>query len=309
MFGMALRGETPSKLPKASLWRARLITFICWNMFTLIWYIQRSEIVTYEVGEVMFCINDMFAKPILTLILVEANVEEATNERIELISEISSNMENQMAESLPDKLLAKLLPPSLVNQLKTGKSTGAEEFASVTVFFSDIPNFPAIAAESTVANQLKTLDNLWKEYAALAQKWGVVQVETIGDVFLAVCGAPDRVADHAVRMVNFALDIVEMVPTFRTVEGLDVQVKIGLNSGPITAGILGESNPHWCIVGDTVNTASRMESTSKPFQIHISESTYALIKNKRFKINGPETMNIKGKGQMSTYWVVGRERD
>jgi class 3 adenylate cyclase len=98
-----------------------------------------------------------------------------------------------------------------------------------------------------------------------------------------------------------------MAKKFRTVTGDEIQTRVGLNSGPITAGILGESNPHWCIVGDTVNTASRMESTSKAFKIHISASTYNLIKDRNFLISDPDVMNIKGKGQMTTYWINGRK--
>jgi class 3 adenylate cyclase len=102
------------------------------------------------------------------------------------------------------------------------------------------------------------------------------------------------------------LDIIAMIQEFRTVTNEQIQIRIGLNSGPITAGILGEENPHWCIVGDTVNTASRMESTSKAMMIHISESTYNLIKDKGYKCSAPETMNIKGKGTMNTFWVYSR---
>jgi class 3 adenylate cyclase len=157
----------------------------------------------------------------------------------------------------------------------------------------------------------------------------ILKSRNLGDAFLGVVGAPNRVPDHAERAANFAIgkfgslviflillfiacmriffvDVLEMAKKFRTVTGEEIQTRIGLNSGPITAGILGESNPHWCIVGDTVNTASRMESTSKPFKIHISASTYNFIKDKNFLISDPDVMNIKGKGQMTTYWINGR---
>ena len=98
-----------------------------------------------------------------------------------------------------------------------------------------------------------------------------------------------------------------MVKKFRTEDGQSLQIRIGLNSGPVTAGILGELNPHWCIVGDTVNVASRMESTSKPMNIHISEATYQLIKDEGFIFSEPDIMEIKGKGTMQTYWICGRE--
>ena len=154
---------------------------------------------------------------------------------------------------------------------------------------------------------LATLNKLWVEYDAIARKWGMYKVETIGDAYLGVTGAPDKKPDHAERAINFSLDIIDMVKMFRTVTNEPVEIRVGLNSGPITAGILGEENPHWCIVGDTVNTASRMESTSQPMAIHMTDSTYNLVKDKKvFKISDADVMKIKGKGTMETYWVLGR---
>ncbi|KAI8851706.1 nucleotide cyclase [Chytridium lagenaria] len=290
MFNSAIRGETGCRLNPTSLRYARFVTFFAWN----------AKIVTYEVGEIMFCISDIFAKVFLTLILVNATLEESQNQKASQIEALNSQIEKQWAEA--DKLLEKLVPPGLIDQLKSGKSTGAEEFESVTVFFSDVTNFGALLTKDMLA----TLNKLWQEYDVIAKRWGIYKVETIGDAFLGVCGAPEKVRDHAERMTNFALDILKMAEDFRTVSGEKIQTRVGLNSGKITAGILGDSNPHWCIVGDTVNTASRMESTSKPGKIHISESTYKLIKDKNFVLSEPETMNIKGKGTMNTFWVLGR---
>jgi class 3 adenylate cyclase len=155
---------------------------------------------------------------------------------------------------------------------------------------------------------LQTLNLLWVEYDAIAKKWGMYKVETIGDAYLGVIGCPERRPDHAERAVEFAIDIMAMIRTFKTAMGSSIAIRIGLNSGPITAGVLGELNPHWCIVGDTVNTASRMESTSKPMHIHISESTKDLIeKCGKFNIEGPDVLNVKGKGTMATYWIHGRK--
>ncbi len=154
---------------------------------------------------------------------------------------------------------------------------------------------------------LNTLNKLWLEYDAIAKKWGVYKVETIGDAYLGVTGCPDRVSDHAARATNFSIDIMDMISKFKTSTGEPIQIRIGLNSGSVTAGVLGELNPHWCLVGDTVNTASRMESTSKPMLIHISDSTYQQIKHLNFNISEPDVLTIKGKGTMTTYWVHGRK--
>ncbi|KAJ3213922.1 Guanylate cyclase soluble subunit beta-2 [Dinochytrium kinnereticum] len=304
MFNSAIRGDTKCRLDTRSLRSAQIVTLGAWISFTVTWYIQRSKIVSYEVGEIMFCISDIFAKVFLTLILVNATLEETQNQKASQIEALNDQLEQQMAQA--DKLLEKLIPPGLIEQLKSGKATGAEEFESVTVFFSDITNFGTLTSKSSTKDMLATLNKLWQEYDVLTKRWGVYKVETIGDAFLGVCGAPDRVRDHAERMTNFAIDVIKMAENFRTLNGEKIQTRVGLNSGKITAGILGEQNPHWCIVGDTVNTASRMESTSKPGKIHISENTFKLIKDKNFSISEPETMNIKGKGTMNTFWVLGK---
>ena len=154
---------------------------------------------------------------------------------------------------------------------------------------------------------MATLNKLWLEYDAIAKKHKIHKVETIGDAYLGVAGCPDRDAKHAEQAAGFALDIIEMIKGFRTVTNESIQIRIGLHSGPVTAGVLGDLVPHWCLVGDTVNTASRMESTSKPMKIHISDATHNLIKH-RFATEALPLMEVKGKGMMQTYWLTGKLR-
>ncbi|KAI8622199.1 nucleotide cyclase [Chytriomyces sp. MP71] len=304
MYTSAIEGRTACKLGVPSLQSARFVTLLAWNAFTITWYVQRAKIVSYETGELMFCVSDIFAKVFLTFILVNATLEESMNAKAKRMEGVANQISAQMAQA--DQLLEKLMPASVVQAMKAGKATGSEEYASVTVFFSDITNFAQLAGKHSTKEMLAMLNKLWNEYDVVCKRWGMYKVETIGDAFLGVIGAPDRISDHAERAANFAIDVIRMVGDFRTDDGEEIVTRIGLNSGPITAGILGDSNPHWCIVGDAVNTASRMESTSKSMRIHISESTYKLISNKGFKLEGPDVMNIKGKGVMNTYWVNGR---
>ncbi|KAJ3140821.1 Guanylate cyclase 2G [Physocladia obscura] len=305
MFGTALAGKTRCKLDVSALKKARFVTFVAWNSFTITWYIQRAKFITFEQGELLFCVNDLFAKVFLTFILVNATLEESMNAKASRMESVAQEIESQMLQA--DRLLEKLMPASVVEAMKAGKATGSEEFASVTVFFSDITNFVTLSNKNSTKDMLANLNKLWSEYDTICKRWGMYKVETIGDAFLGVIGAPDRIPDHAERAANFAIDVIAMAQNFKTNEGDEIVTRVGLNSGPITAGILGDSNPHWCIVGDAVNTASRMESTSKPMKIHISENTYKLIKDKGFKLEGPDVMNIKGKGTMNTYWINGRD--
>ena len=206
---------------------------------------------------------DITAKVILTLIVVNATVESVQNDRVSKLSNIASEMEQELGNT--DKLLERMMPAEVIEQLKSGKAPGAEEYDSVTVFFSDITNFTVLSSQTSTKDMLDTLNKLWLEYDQIAKKWGVYKVETIGDAYLGVVGCPKRSPDHAVNGINFAIDIIDMVGKFKTAMGSSIAIRVGLNSGPITAGVLGDLNPHWCIVGDTVNTASRMESTSKVF--------------------------------------------
>ncbi|KAJ3263903.1 hypothetical protein HDU77_009799 [Chytriomyces hyalinus] len=304
MFDRAIRQETPCTLDAPSLLKVKQITMVTWSIFGITFHLQRAKVVSYAMGEVMFCVADIFAKVFVTVIMVNATFEESMGAKAKRIGEVAEEIEAQMAQA--DTLLEKLMPPSIVAAMKAGKATGAEEYASVTVFFSDIPNFQALSSKQSAKEMLSVLNNLWNEYDVICKRWGMYKVETIGDAFLGVIGAPERVPDHAVRAANFAVDVIDMVKNFDTGIGEQFVTRIGLNSGPITAGVLGDANPHWCIVGDAVNTASRMESTSQPYRIHISESTYKHINNKGFQLEGPDVMNIKGKGTMNTYWINGR---
>ncbi|KAJ2999745.1 hypothetical protein HDV02_001988 [Globomyces sp. JEL0801] len=313
MFVSAMNDPSCSADP-VSMNTARLGTLISWFACKIKSYLTpvpctffstRYGLITYSQGEMCYSIADIFAKVFLTLILVNATMESVQNEKVSEISKIANDMEKEIGNC--DALLERMMPKEVLDDLKNGKAPGAEEYESVTIFFSDITNFTVISSQTTTKEMLATLNALWKEYDEIAARWNMYKVETIGDAYLGVTGCPRKDPNHAASAVNFSIDIMAMIANFTTAMGSKIQIRIGLNSGPITAGVLGNTNPHWCVVGDTVNTASRMESTSKAMMIHISESTYELIrKSNAFRCSAPEVMDVKGKGKMTTYWVYGR---
>ncbi|KAI8926068.1 nucleotide cyclase [Entophlyctis helioformis] len=308
MFTGAIEGLTASKLDKITLQAARTASIYAWSFFPIVWYSVKYKLVSFGTGEIGYCLADIVAKVFLTLVLVNSTVEQVQNERVDALSDIANALEQELSST--DKLLQRMMPAEVIDQIKSGRATEAQEYESVTVFFSDITNFTVLSSQTSTKDMLATLNALWIEYDAIAKRWGVYKVETIGDAYLGVVGCPERVPDHASRAINFAIDIMAMIRNFRTAMGSPIQIRIGLNTGPITAGVLGELNPHWCIVGDTVNTASRMESTSKAMMIHISESTYEAGKKYSpgvFDVSDPDVMQVKGKGSMVTYWVHGRK--
>jgi class 3 adenylate cyclase len=312
MFTRAMNPKGNSKFEPLSLQIARMATVISWaacinhtNIVPTIYFLTKFRIISYSNGEMCFCIADIGSKVFITLVLVNATVEQSQNEKYEALTTVASEMQTDLTNA--DALLGRMMPEEVLNQLKNGNAPAAEEYDSVTIFFSDITDFTVLSSKTTTQEMLKTLNMLWEQYDKIARVHGMYKVETIGDAYLGVTGCPKRSTDHAIRAVEFAIDIIAMVKEFKTAMGSSLAIRIGLNSGPITAGVLGEQNPHWCVVGDTVNTASRMESTSKPYEIHISESTFNQIKScNRFRIRGPDIMQVKGKGELVTFWVDGR---
>ncbi|KNE68968.1 hypothetical protein AMAG_13844 [Allomyces macrogynus ATCC 38327] len=303
-FTCAIDGTTVSTVETSALKWLRVSTFVSWTLVPVSALAFHAELVSFTAAEAALAVLDIGAKVLLTLVLVNSTVEHAQNQKVEAITAIAEELETQVNNC--DAILEKMMPATVLEQIKNGEATEAQEYESVTVFFSDITNFTVISSRTSTKDMMKTLNMLWLEYDAIAKKWGIYKVETIGDAYLGVAGAPDRVPDHAERAVNFALDIIDMIKSFKSATGESINIRIGLHSGPVTAGVLGDLNPHWCLVGDTVNTASRMESTSKAGHIHISEDTYKKIKD-RFVTQPLDVMEVKGKGKMQTYWVLGRK--
>ena len=209
-------------------------------------------------------------------------------------------------------LINKILPRKAIAKLHRGQ-TVLEKYNLVTIFFSDIVGFTSMAGSMRPIQVMEMLNELYTELDKLVEKHQVYKVETIGDAYMVVGGAPDRVPAPlaAERVALFALDAVKFVRDFRTKDGDRVFIRAGLASGPVVAGVVGHAMPRYCFFGDTVNFASRMESTSKKMKIQVAELTYRLLHDSP---NMDFTMTkrmegdiagvvIKGKGHHITYWA------
>jgi len=221
-------------------------------------------------------------------------------------------------------LLFKIMPRKAIKKLHRGQ-TVIERYNMVTIFFSDIVGFTNMAGTMRPVQVMKMLNALYKEFDRIAAKHDVYKVETIGDAYMVVGGCPDRCngVRGAEKVALFAIDIIKMVKEeFRTENGSSIQIRCGLASGPVVAGVVGNAMPRYCLFGDTVNLASRMESTSKTMKIQCNEVCYRLLRdapNYAFALH--ERMNeqsgnikgtasqissgvmIKGKGMMQTWWI------
>ncbi|XP_071038589.1 guanylate cyclase 32E-like [Parasteatoda tepidariorum] len=229
---------------------------------------------------------------------LEAVVKERTNELYE---------EKKKTENL----LLRMLPKPVAEQLLRGEQVEAESFDSVTIYFSDIVGFTSLSAVSTPLQVVDLLNDLYTCFDFIIGSYDVYKVETIGDAYMVVSGLPIRNGDrHAAEIASLALRLREAIQTFeirhRPKERLSL--RIGINSGPCVAGVVGLKMPRYCLFGDTVNTASRMESTGEAMKIHVSEA----CKNILDKIGGyvleeRGLVTIKGKGEMRTFWLLGKE--
>ncbi|PAV61372.1 hypothetical protein WR25_26379 [Diploscapter pachys] len=179
-----------------------------------------------------------------------------------------------------DVLLGRMLPRQVAEILKLGQSVEPEGFDSVTIFFSDIVKFTQLASKCTPFQVVNILNELYGNFDSIIEQYDAYKVESIGDGYLVVSGLPARNGfNHTKVIVNMSLDFMDYVSKFRISHLLNdrVELRIGINSGPCVAGVVGLSMPRYCLFGDTVNTASRMESNGKPSHVHLSSEAHILL--------------------------------
>ncbi|XP_023724757.1 uncharacterized protein LOC111873908 isoform X2 [Cryptotermes secundus] len=211
-------------------------------------------------------------------------------------------------KKISDTLLFQMLPPSVAQQLKQTKQVPAEFYASVTVYFSDIVGFTEIAAISTPLEVVTFLNSIYKMFDARIECYDVYKVETIGDSYMVASGLPVKNGDkHVTEIATMALDLLAGSVVFKIPHRPNerLQIRSGVHTGPVVAGIVGTKMPRYCLFGDTVNTASRMESTGEALRIHISaEVKRALDAVGGFRTEHRGLVDVKGKGLMDTYWLT-----
>ncbi|XP_047230016.1 uncharacterized protein LOC124873420 [Girardinichthys multiradiatus] len=225
------------------------------------------------------------------------------------LKEKSDDLKRQ--RKLAEDLLHQMLPKSVARQLRRQKQVEAESYERVTIFFSDIVGFTGISASCNPLQVVEMLNNLYMCFDTRIDSYDVYKVETIGDAYMVVSGLPERNGDrHADEIAKMALDLLAAVRqvSIPHMPNERLQLRAGIHTGPCVAGIVGYKMPRYCLFGDTVNTASRMESTSLPQKIHTSSETYlALMKDNAYELQLRGEIEVKGKGKMNTYWLIGHK--
>ncbi|RZM82828.1 adenylate/guanylate cyclase domain-containing protein [Leptolyngbya iicbica] len=217
--------------------------------------------------------------------------------------EVESALRQEQQKS--EQLLLNILPEAVVNQLKQFQGSLAERFDEATVLFADIVSFTPLAAQYSPLGLVNLLNQIFSAFDHLAEDYRLEKVKTIGDAYMAVGGVPVPCADHAGAVAEMALAMQTAIRQFKPVSGIPLQLRIGINTGTVVAGVIGIKKFSYDLWGDTVNVASRMESQGQPGKIQVTEATYERLRD-RFRFTPAQEIEIKGKGRMRTYYLIGR---
>jgi class 3 adenylate cyclase len=244
---------------------------------------------------------------------IDSRLKRLSVENIEPADNQYSSAKDREAKK-NEELLHKVFPKHIAEALREGRKVEPEHYDCVTIFFSDIVGFTDISGASTPLKIADMLDRLYLAFDWLSDEHGVFKIETIGDAWVGVTNLVEDQADHAERVALFAIDAIEAAS--KTLIDLEhpekgcIHIRVGFHSGPVLSNVVGSRNPKFSIFGDTVNTASRMESNSSSGKILCSETSAELMKQTGtdLHVNLRGDIDVKGKGQMKTFWVSAPRR-
>jgi len=205
-----------------------------------------------------------------------------------------------------EKLLLNILPKPIAERLKQNETTIAEYFPEVTVLFADLVGFTSFSTTMSPIELVELLNQIFSGFDLICERLGLEKIKTIGDAYMAVGGLPEPRADHAEAIAQMALDLQTEIARFNAKNNQSFSIRIGIHSGPVVAGVIGIKKFIYDLWGDTVNIASRMESHGLPWRIKVSEATYKLLEYK-YLFDERGTIDVKGKGAMTTYLLIGKK--
>jgi len=253
--------------------------------------------------------EEKYQLPFLTLSLgglvviffLIANTFESLKQQA-LNSLMAKQVELEAEQKRSQDLLLNMLPADIAEELKATGGAIAKQYKNVSVLFTDFVNFTGISENLTPGELVEEIHQNYTAFDAIMEKHGIEKIKTIGDAYLAVCGLPNEVADHAQRISKAAIEIQEFIIT----NGGKFQVRIGIHSGPVVAGIVGVKKFAYDIWGDTVNMANRIESNSEPGKINISQATFDLVQND-FECEYRGKITAKNKGEVDMYFMSAKK--
>jgi class 3 adenylate cyclase len=261
-----------------------------------------------ELDSIVRCIeagaDDYLAKP-FDPVLLRARVGSSLEKKH------LRDREREMVEALrvekerSEQLLLNILPKEIVARLNRGETVIADQLSNVTILFSDLVGFTKLSSRLSATDLVRLMNELFSEFDRLALSLGVEKIKTIGDAYMLVGGLPEPRADHAHAVADMALAMIGVVERMNHKLTTPLQMRIGIHSGDVVAGVIGTHKFAYDIWGDTVNIASRMESHSLPNHIQVSAATHRHLQES-FRLEPHGSVDVKGKGPMETYFLLGR---
>lgn len=277
--------------------RIRFVWVIATTPLVVAGYVGVQVVENTPVNEAVY--NDFFLMSFVAIGLFTAYTLERLR-RLEYIRRLELASERQRS----DNLLHNILPEDVAARLRNNPASIADSEAEVSVLFADIVGFTPFSSSLPPAEVVRLLDMLFNRFDDLCEEHGIEKIKTIGDAYMAVAGIPRPNPDHATAIVQLAFAMQRAAADLSPHWPAPLAMRIGIASGPVVAGVIGHKKFAYDLWGDTVNTASRMESHGRPNRIQVSEPTYELLRND-YAFSGPQVADIKGKGSMTTYYLLG----
>ena len=212
----------------------------------------------------------------------------------------------EVEQERSERLLLNILPGSIAERLKNSNQTIADGFADVTVMFADIVNFTKVAEGLTPQQVFTMLNKIFSSFDELAEHYGMEKIKTIGDAYMVAGGLGSDVDDYADSIADMAMAMRDLLQHDFAVNQMHLEVRIGIGTGPVVAGVVGKKKFIYDLWGDTVNIASRITSEGVPGMVQVDETTYRRLVS-RFDFEAPQSIYLKGKGNMTVYRLIGRK--
>ena len=262
-----------------------------------------------EIDTIVECISmgadDFLIKPV-NRILLHARLNNALEKKYFHDKEIKYQKQIKIEQEKSDKLLLNILPESIAQRLKNGESLIADDFEDSTVLFADLAGFTKLSSTISATDVVMQLNSIFSLFDGLLIKYSLEKIKTIGDCYMLVGGLPKPDKNHADSVARMALEMLDTVEQINIKTDQSLKVRIGINSGPVAAGVIGKEKFIYDLWGDTVNVASRMETFGSNSKIHVSSSTYLQLKD-YYNFTKRDKINIPGKGTMQTYFLNSRK--
>lgn len=277
-------------------------TFLGWTMmFVYTLLVVSKAVVLQSSTETIFLIGNLFYLSFMNVAGMFVSYMLEASARIEFLQRQALAYEKQRSESL----LFSILPQKIAKRLTQNRGTIAQEYPIASILFADIANFTPLSEKLTPTELITLLNELFSEFDRLVEHHGVEKIKTIGDCYMVASGVPNPRIDHAQAIASLAIDLVRYINNFAQKYRYPINLRIGIHSGGVVAGVIGQQKLMYDLWGDTVNTASRMESHGEVGKIQISRATYDLLGNE-FICESQGEIDVKGKGKLETWHLIAK---